>query len=118
YDLAQETDLPPDLRQRLAFAEQKVREVVALARRLAGPEGPVPGDPDRGRGDSVPDPGDSGLDPGGDQGADAAREAGAGLVAGGGDGGAGTGRSPYPVRAAAQAAHLGLPPLPVTTIGS
>jgi 5-methyltetrahydropteroyltriglutamate--homocysteine methyltransferase len=28
------------------------------------------------------------------------------------------GRSPYPVRAAAQAAHLGLPPLPVTTIGS
>jgi 5-methyltetrahydropteroyltriglutamate--homocysteine methyltransferase len=27
-------------------------------------------------------------------------------------------RSPFPVRAAAQAAHLGLPPLPTTTIGS
>ncbi|MGH3683356.1 MAG: 5-methyltetrahydropteroyltriglutamate--homocysteine S-methyltransferase, partial [Natronosporangium sp.] len=37
YDLARETDLDPALRSRLAFAEQKVTELVTLADRLAGP---------------------------------------------------------------------------------
>src|SRR5690606_16264734 len=84
YDVTAETDLDPALRARLAFAEQKVTEVVAFARTTPRP-GPGPG-----RGP---------------------RESTAGAVADGA-------RSPYPVRAAAQAAHLRLPPLPVTTIGS
>ncbi|MER6575132.1 5-methyltetrahydropteroyltriglutamate--homocysteine S-methyltransferase [Nonomuraea sp. NPDC001023] len=87
YDVAAEPDLDPALRERLAFAEQKVAEVVALALTVAeGPDfrGPVPAAP------SVP------LT------APAAPEE----------------RAPYPVRAAAQAAHLGLPVLPITTIGS
>ncbi|MFI7706273.1 5-methyltetrahydropteroyltriglutamate--homocysteine S-methyltransferase [Nonomuraea sp. NPDC049480] len=82
YDVAAETELDPALRARLAFAEQKVAEVVALAaaeRRETVFEGP-----------SVP------L---------------AGPVAA-------EGRGPYAVRAAAQAEHLRLPALPITTIGS
>ncbi|MFG3442355.1 5-methyltetrahydropteroyltriglutamate--homocysteine S-methyltransferase [Nonomuraea sp. NPDC047897] len=39
YDLTAEPDLDPELRARLAFAEQKVAEVVELAR--ATPDGPV-----------------------------------------------------------------------------
>jgi len=81
YDLELEPDLDPELKARLAFADQKVAEVVLLAggglpaRVPARPmEGPV----------SIRD----------------------------------GRRSPYPVRAAAQAAHLRLPELPVTTIGS
>ncbi len=107
YDLEQETDLPAELRQRLAFAEQKVREIVELARRLAGPEGPVPSP-------------DSGQEGAGERkgGEDRRRDADRGFGSGSASLTAPTGRSPYPVRAAAQAAHLGLPPLPVTTIGS
>ncbi|GGT31502.1 5-methyltetrahydropteroyltriglutamate--homocysteine S-methyltransferase [Nonomuraea spiralis] len=82
YDVDAEPDLDPGLRARLAFAEQKVAEVVALAR--SDFQGPVPAAP------SVP------LT------SPAAPEE----------------RAPYAVRAAAQAAHLGLPPLPITTIGS
>jgi 5-methyltetrahydropteroyltriglutamate--homocysteine methyltransferase len=83
YDVEAETELDAALRQRLAFAEQKVAEVVALAGRLPTAstvfhEPPAP----RAVRPEVP------------------------------------ARSPYPVRAAAQAAHLKLPPLPVTTIGS
>ncbi len=80
YDLDAEPDLDPALRDRLAFAEQKVLEVVALAedRLPVPPRSPA-------RRSALP----------------VAVEA----------------RSPYPARAAAQK-RLGLPPLPVTTIGS
>jgi 5-methyltetrahydropteroyltriglutamate--homocysteine methyltransferase len=88
YDLDLDPDLDPALRRRLAFADQKVAEVVELARLLAasasGAAAPVPSRPAL-----------AAAPP-----ADYER------------------RSPYPVRAAAQAEHLRLPPLPVTTIGS
>jgi 5-methyltetrahydropteroyltriglutamate--homocysteine methyltransferase len=83
YDLERETDLDPALRARLAFAEQKVAEVVELADRLARGE----------RGAPAPLPTAPAATPRDER------------------------RSPYPVRAAAQA-RLGLPALPVTTIGS
>jgi 5-methyltetrahydropteroyltriglutamate--homocysteine methyltransferase len=94
YDLDLESELDPALRRRLAFAEQKVTEVVELvdllAREPAGGPPPSPPSPK-----AAPTP----LPPA------AATPQGAG-------------RSPYPVRAAAQAAALRLPLLPVTTIGS
>ncbi|GAB2913434.1 5-methyltetrahydropteroyltriglutamate--homocysteine S-methyltransferase [Nonomuraea fastidiosa] len=83
YTLAAEPDLDPALKERLAFAEEKVAEVVALARADRPAAAPVP---------------ETSLPPAGP----VAHEE----------------RSPYQVRAAAQAARLGLPPLPVTTIGS
>jgi 5-methyltetrahydropteroyltriglutamate--homocysteine methyltransferase len=92
YDLDAESDLDPALRARLAFAQQKVREVVALAELLAD----APSHPDR--------PVATATSPAAAAPAAAPRPAG--------------GRSPYPVRAAAQATALNLPPLPVTTIGS
>ncbi|GIL26393.1 5-methyltetrahydropteroyltriglutamate--homocysteine S-methyltransferase [Actinocatenispora comari] len=82
YDLAAETELPAELTGRLAFAAQKVDEVVALA---AGDTGAIP--------TPVPAAAPVELPP----------------VAQ---------RSPYPVRAVAQAARLALPDLPTTTIGS
>ncbi|MFG1943450.1 5-methyltetrahydropteroyltriglutamate--homocysteine S-methyltransferase [Nonomuraea sp. NPDC048826] len=85
YDVAAEPDLDPALRGRLAFAEQKVAEVVALARTAPA------------------------ADPGESPSAGAAREPDTGAV---------SVRSPYEVRAAAQAERLKLPLLPVTTIGS
>ncbi|BCJ35763.1 5-methyltetrahydropteroyltriglutamate--homocysteine methyltransferase [Actinocatenispora thailandica] len=84
YDLAAETDLPADLTGQLAFAAQKVDEVVALAAGDTG-TGTVPA--------PVPAAAPAALPPV-------------------------TDRSPYPVRAAAQAARLALPDLPTTTIGS
>ncbi|WP_157253483.1 5-methyltetrahydropteroyltriglutamate--homocysteine S-methyltransferase [Nonomuraea typhae] len=86
YSTAAEDDLPPELLSRLAFAEEKVAEVVELARLLA--EGAAP---------AVPDEPAAAAEP------DRVRPA---------------ARSPYPVRAAAQAGHLNLPKLPTTTIGS
>jgi 5-methyltetrahydropteroyltriglutamate--homocysteine methyltransferase len=86
YTVDAETRLEPALRERLAFAEQKVGEVVALAK-LLDEDGPAP----------APLPA-----------AAAVPQAPA----------VDNGRNPYPVRAAAQAAHLRLPLLPVTTIGS
>ncbi|MGP3928467.1 5-methyltetrahydropteroyltriglutamate--homocysteine S-methyltransferase [Nonomuraea sp. KM88] len=82
YDVAAEPGLDPALKERLAFAEQKVAEVVALSRSPF--HGPAPAGP------SVALP------------APVAAE----------------GRGPYAERAAAQAEHLRLPPLPTTTIGS
>nr|WP_055503652.1 5-methyltetrahydropteroyltriglutamate--homocysteine S-methyltransferase [Nonomuraea pusilla] len=92
YDVEAERDLDPGLRGRLAFAEQKVAEVVALSSALpsalsSAPAGEGP------RGAAVPSAPLTAPVP---------RE----------------GRSPYPVRAAAQAEHLRLPVLPTTTIGS
>jgi 5-methyltetrahydropteroyltriglutamate--homocysteine methyltransferase len=98
YNVDLETGLDPALRRRLAFAEQKVAEVVELAKLLDdGADVPepvrnaVPPSPN-----VTPSPGvtpSQSVPPDGR-------------------------RSPYPVRAAAQAAHLRLPALPVTTIGS
>ncbi|MEV4176108.1 5-methyltetrahydropteroyltriglutamate--homocysteine S-methyltransferase [Nonomuraea sp. NPDC049709] len=82
HTVADEPDLDPELKGRLAFAEEKVAEVVALAGadfRGVAPAGP-----------SVALPGP------------VVREE----------------RGPYAVRAAAQAEHLRLPALPITTIGS
>ncbi|MFB4282022.1 5-methyltetrahydropteroyltriglutamate--homocysteine S-methyltransferase [Nonomuraea sp. MTCD27] len=82
YTVADEPDLDPELKGRLAFAEEKVAEVVALAG--ADFRGTAPAGP------SVALPGP------------VVREE----------------RGPYAVRAAAQAEHLRLPALPITTIGS
>ncbi|MEU7746359.1 5-methyltetrahydropteroyltriglutamate--homocysteine S-methyltransferase [Nonomuraea sp. NPDC049158] len=82
YDVAGEAGLDPALRARLAFAEQKVAEVVELARAdFRGAEAPAASV-------ALADP----------------------VVF--------EGRGPYAERAAAQAAHLRLPVLPITTIGS
>ncbi|MFI6498647.1 5-methyltetrahydropteroyltriglutamate--homocysteine S-methyltransferase [Nonomuraea typhae] len=86
YSTAAEDDLAPELLSRLAFAEEKVAEVVELARLLA--EGAAPAVPEGPAAAAAPDH---------------VRPA---------------ARSPYPVRAAAQAGHLNLPKLPTTTIGS
>jgi 5-methyltetrahydropteroyltriglutamate--homocysteine methyltransferase len=83
HDLDLETDLDPHLRDRLAFADQKLDELVWIARRRAAG--------DAGRPAPAPASGTTSRRDGR--------------------------RSPYPQRAAAQAA-LGLPALPVTTIGS
>ncbi|AQZ65879.1 5-methyltetrahydropteroyltriglutamate--homocysteine S-methyltransferase [[Actinomadura] parvosata subsp. kistnae] len=121
YTLADEPELEAGLRGRLAFAEEKVAEVVALAEahaRGAAPgtpagtsaDGPVSGallwDDDE---PSVElswddEPSVALLPEPGPASAEAVKPAGE--------------RSPYPVRAAAQAEHLRLPPLPTTTIGS
>ncbi|MFD1546731.1 5-methyltetrahydropteroyltriglutamate--homocysteine S-methyltransferase [Nonomuraea guangzhouensis] len=82
YDVAGEDGLDPALRARLAFAEQKVAEVVELAHAdFQGAEAPAASV-------ALADP----------------------VVF--------EGRGPYVERAAAQAAHLRLPALPITTIGS
>jgi 5-methyltetrahydropteroyltriglutamate--homocysteine methyltransferase len=93
YDLGLDTELPPDLVRRLAFAEQKVTEVVQLADLLARAVGRhlPPAAP-------APDPADRDAAPARPEKVPA--------------------RSPYPVRAAAQRDQLHLPDLPVTTIGS
>ncbi|GII77119.1 5-methyltetrahydropteroyltriglutamate--homocysteine methyltransferase [Sphaerisporangium rufum] len=87
YDAEAETGLDPALRRRLAFAEQKVAEVVELAGLPArsAPGTPLPAAPPPAAPATLPEPGS---------------------------------RAPYQVRAAAQAAHLRLPDLPTTTIGS
>ncbi|MEV7967697.1 5-methyltetrahydropteroyltriglutamate--homocysteine S-methyltransferase [Sphaerisporangium sp. NPDC088356] len=94
YDVELESGLDPRLRERLAFADQKVAEVVELAGLLAGapPGGPLP---------RVPAPVTPAGEPPDGQGRGERRE-----------------RGPYAVRAAAQAGHLRLPPLATTTIGS
>ncbi|WP_027284308.1 5-methyltetrahydropteroyltriglutamate--homocysteine S-methyltransferase [Rubritepida flocculans] len=105
--LAQETGLDPALKRRLAFAREKLREVALLARGLDEGEGAIAAaleESDRALAEARAD---ARLhDP-----AVAARIA------------AITPemerrRSPYPERARAQAARLGLPRLPVTAIGS
>ncbi|WP_327035486.1 5-methyltetrahydropteroyltriglutamate--homocysteine S-methyltransferase [Micromonospora ureilytica] len=96
-DLAAEPDLDDDLRARLAFARQKVDEVVALGRALRDGVGvlppPPPAAPAAWRNDAVRARLDA-LRP------EHVR------------------RGPYAERAAKQQARLGLPPLPTTTIGS
>ncbi|MFN3448198.1 MAG: 5-methyltetrahydropteroyltriglutamate--homocysteine S-methyltransferase, partial [Roseococcus sp.] len=105
--LAQETALDPALKRRLAFAQEKLREVAALARGLDEGEGAIAAaleESDRALAEARADARLS--DP-----AVAARLAALGPEME-------RRRSPYPVRARAQAARLGLPKLPVTAIGS
>src|SRR5690606_33680620 len=95
YDVEAEPALDPELRSRLAFAEQKVAEVVALAHGLGGAELPEqPGSAFAAGRDNAVRSRVEALRPEDLE------------------------RSPYPVRAAAQREHLALPPLPTTTIGS
>ncbi|SDD58360.1 5-methyltetrahydropteroyltriglutamate--homocysteine S-methyltransferase [Glycomyces harbinensis] len=91
-DLAVEHDLPEGLAERLAFARQKLEEIVALA----DPDGPRdarPESPEAWRDAAVRER-LAALDPGADR------------------------RVPYADRAAAQAARVPLPAIPTTTIGS
>ncbi|WIX97970.1 5-methyltetrahydropteroyltriglutamate--homocysteine S-methyltransferase [Amycolatopsis mongoliensis] len=93
YDVSRE-DLPLRLKKRLAFARQKVDEVVLLGRALRGaPAGAAVAD--------EAEPADAHV-----------RARLAALLP------EHTVRAPYAQRAAAQRAALGLPPLPTTTIGS
>ncbi|MEU4806188.1 5-methyltetrahydropteroyltriglutamate--homocysteine S-methyltransferase [Actinosynnema sp. NPDC023587] len=99
YDLAAETALEPEVRGRLAFARQKVREVVLLGQALR---------------DGV----DGGWADVADEPVAAPRRdetVRARLAALGPED---RDRAPYAERAAAQDAHLDLPALPTTTIGS
>jgi 5-methyltetrahydropteroyltriglutamate--homocysteine methyltransferase len=116
YDLGLDTDLDPALRERLAFARQKVAELVVLGERLAShPMVPGPAvsgltSEIRARREEPVAPLASSRRPVASQAPGPARaeRAQSGTA----------GRSPYPVRAAVQARHLDLPPLPVTTTGS
>ncbi|WP_433272032.1 5-methyltetrahydropteroyltriglutamate--homocysteine S-methyltransferase [Actinosynnema sp. CS-041913] len=94
YDLDAETALEPAVRDRLAFARQKVREVVRIAEALRGSA-------DAGRAPAATPRRD-----------DHVRARIASLRPEHGV------RAPYAERAAAQQARLGLPPLATTTIGS
>ncbi|MCX8134278.1 MAG: 5-methyltetrahydropteroyltriglutamate--homocysteine S-methyltransferase [Roseococcus sp.] len=105
--LEMETALDPALKRRLAFAQEKLREVAVLARGLDEGEGAIAAaleESDRALAEARADARLS--DP-----AVAARLA--ALTPG-----MERRASPYPARAAAQAARLKLPPLPTTAIGS
>ena len=99
YDLSVETTLEPDVRDRLAFAREKVAEVVALATALSDGRDAVAATFDR----------PAGAAPRRD---DQVRARLAEL------GTAHYLRGPAETRRAAQDELLGLPPLPTTTIGS
>jgi 5-methyltetrahydropteroyltriglutamate--homocysteine methyltransferase len=105
HDLALETDLDPALRRRLAFADQKVAELVTLADRSHAPAASAPA----ASAPAASAPAASIMEFLRDTPGDTPKKSMIDAV---------EGRSAYPVRAAAQAAHLGLPVLPVTTIGS
>nr|NLD41756.1 5-methyltetrahydropteroyltriglutamate--homocysteine S-methyltransferase [Actinomycetales bacterium] len=106
HDAARETDLDPELRSWLAFADQKVGEVVTLARGLSEGRDAIAAEVEEARA------------------ALASREAHPGVhreevrrrTEAIDD--AATSRTPYEVRAEEQRAALQLPPLPTTTIGS
>ncbi|GAA1325438.1 5-methyltetrahydropteroyltriglutamate--homocysteine S-methyltransferase [Pseudonocardia xinjiangensis] len=101
YDLDAEPALAPDLRERLAFARQKVREVVLLSRALRQGRDAVAGEFAETGGVAAPAQRDERVR--------ARLDAlGAGHYR----------RGSAERRVAAQRAHLGLPPLPTTTIGS
>ena len=105
HDTADETHLSPELLERLAFADQKVGEVVTLARAVSGGRSAIAAElaeSDRVRARWAAVPGVR---------VPAVRER---LAAVGADDRT---RAPYAERLAAQA-QLGLPALPTTTIGS
>ena len=99
YSLQPEEGLPPELVARLAFAEEKLGEVVTLARALRGD---VPGELGR-PAPAAPAPPSDPL---------------VALAADGDRAGALLRRLPYPARRGLQRERLALPPLPTTTIGS
>jgi 5-methyltetrahydropteroyltriglutamate--homocysteine methyltransferase len=107
YDAAVETDLAPELRQYLAFADQKLREVVALQRAVEGDWQTMVDQAFAASNEAL-----------------AARERIPGLRNGVVVGRAGAvtetdrQRPPRAERRGVQAERLGLPPLPTTTIGS
>ncbi|WP_030253868.1 5-methyltetrahydropteroyltriglutamate--homocysteine S-methyltransferase [Streptomyces violens] len=106
-DAAVERDIDPGIGRWLAFARQKTAEVVTLARGLTHGTGIIAAELAANRADLASRTGAALThDP-------AVRARAAAVTA------AGCRRSqPYPERSAAQRAHLGLPPLPTTTIGS
>ncbi|MCL3862887.1 5-methyltetrahydropteroyltriglutamate--homocysteine S-methyltransferase [Actinotalea sp. K2] len=106
HDVEEEMDLDPLIRSWLAFADQKVREVVTLAAAMTDGPGSVAATLDQARTTVA----SRRTAPGVERPDVRAR------VAALTD--ADHHRSPYPVRAAQQAAALPLPPLPTTTIGS
>ncbi|MFJ5547949.1 5-methyltetrahydropteroyltriglutamate--homocysteine S-methyltransferase [Streptomyces sp. NPDC093225] len=106
-DAAAERDVDPQIRRWLAFARQKTGEIVTLARGLARGTAAVTAELAANRAD-LASRATSPLtrDPAVRARAAAVTDADARRT------------QPYPERAAAQRAHLGLPPLPTTTIGS
>ncbi|MFF8659368.1 5-methyltetrahydropteroyltriglutamate--homocysteine S-methyltransferase [Streptomyces huasconensis] len=106
-DAAAERDLDPQVARWLAFARQKTGEIVTLARGLAQGTDTIAAELAANRADLASRAG-SALT------RDPAVRARAAAVADTD----GRRSQPYPRRAAAQRAHLELPPLPTTTIGS
>ncbi|MFD5860635.1 5-methyltetrahydropteroyltriglutamate--homocysteine S-methyltransferase [Streptomyces chartreusis] len=106
-DAAAERDIEPQIRRWLAFARQKTAEVVTLAKGLAQGTGAITAELAANRADLASRAGSPIT-------RDAAVRSRAAAVA------AGDARrsQPYAERAAAQRAHLRLPLLPTTTIGS
>nr|WP_107907940.1 5-methyltetrahydropteroyltriglutamate--homocysteine S-methyltransferase [Streptomyces chartreusis] len=106
-DAAAERDIEPQIRRWLAFARQKTAEVVTLAKGLAQGTGAITAELAANRADLASRAGSPIT-------RDAAVRSRAAAVT------AGDARrsQPYAERAAAQRAHLGLPLLPTTTIGS
>ncbi|MFD8146775.1 5-methyltetrahydropteroyltriglutamate--homocysteine S-methyltransferase [Streptomyces sp. NPDC059708] len=106
-DAAAERDIDPQIRRWLAFARQKTREIATLARGLAQGTDAIAPELAANRADLASRAGSALThDP-------AVRARTAAVTD------ADTRRAqPYARRAAAQRAHLGLPPLPTTTIGS
>jgi len=106
-DAAAERDIEPQIRRWLAFARQKTAEVVTLAKGLAQGTGAITAELAANRADLASRAGSPITH-------DAAVRSRAAAVT------AGDARrsQPYAERAAAQRAHLGLPLLPTTTIGS
>ncbi|MGW8634719.1 5-methyltetrahydropteroyltriglutamate--homocysteine S-methyltransferase [Streptomyces sp. NPDC055793] len=106
-DTAAERDIDPQILRWLAFARQKTAETVTLARGLARGTGAIAAELAANRADLASRAGSPIT-------RDPAVRARTGAVTE-----ADARRSqPYPERAAAQRAHLRLPPLPTTTIGS
>ncbi|MEV7085807.1 5-methyltetrahydropteroyltriglutamate--homocysteine S-methyltransferase [Streptomyces sp. NPDC093085] len=106
-DATAERDIDPQILRWLAFARQKTAEIVTLARGLAQGTGAIAGELAANRADLASRAGSPIT-------RDPAVRARAGAVT------ATDGRrsQPYAERSAAQRAHLGLPLLPTTTIGS
>ncbi|MFE6487818.1 5-methyltetrahydropteroyltriglutamate--homocysteine S-methyltransferase [Streptomyces sp. NPDC057757] len=106
-DTAAESDIEPEVLRWLAFARQKTAEIVTLARGLALGTEAIAAELTANRADLASRAGSAlTRDPAVRARAAAVTEADARRSA------------PYPERAAAQRAHLGLPLLPTTTIGS
>ncbi|MFI1413297.1 5-methyltetrahydropteroyltriglutamate--homocysteine S-methyltransferase [Streptomyces sp. NPDC020707] len=106
-DTAAERDIEPQIRRWLAFARQKTTEIVTLAKGLAGGTGTIAAELAANRADLASRAGSAiTRDPAVRARAAAVTDADARRC------------PPYAERAAAQRAHLGLPLLPTTTIGS